>query len=257
MSRKPSLTERFARAVRSALVRIDVRVLVALVSVAGMLAWVMPRQVTAFFFVLSCGIAFSAATLLKEGRAALAAYGFFVCMWSVSQYLLYLFENPGRFDTALTVSVLLGARLFTLLGLALAVPLAATPLTLARTFSWYLGWLAGAEALLCGTVFRGKIRPYFSGGVWRAALALCLMMAFFPRSLRAMSALRRSLTLRAPRLPLSRRVALMGIALLRVVSAQTWDMTLAIASRGLYRPGPWEWGGSREKDSGGNAGSRR
>ena len=235
------LSQRCAFAVKSFIAGIDIRVLVAFVSVAGVLAWTMPWFVTAFFFVLACIIAWTAVIVTREGRGALAAYGFFVLMWSVSQYILYLFEYPGQFDKAIVVAVHLGARLFTLLGLALAVPLAATPLTLGRTLTWYLGWLTGTEKFMCTTVFRGKIRPVLSEGVWRAALALCLMMAFFPRSMRAMSSLRRSLTMRAPHLPLYKRTALMGLAVLRVVSAQTWDMTLAIASRNVYRPEPWVW----------------
>jgi hypothetical protein len=219
----------------------DVRLLVALVSGGGMLAWTMPWPVAAFFFVLACGIAATAFMLLREGRAALTTYGVFVLLWTVSQLVLYLFENPGQFGTALAVSASLGGRLFALVGLALAVPLCATPLMLGRTLSWYLGWLVAAEAFLCAKAFRGRLRPVLAGGVWRAALALCLMMAFFPRAMRALKSLRQSLALRAPGLPARKRTALLGLALLRVVSAQTWDMTLAIASRNIYRPEPWEW----------------
>jgi hypothetical protein len=234
-------TSRLAARVRSRLIRLDTRALVAGVSLAGTLAWVMPWQATAFFFVAACVIALTAVVELREGRAALAAYGVFVLMWTVLQYLLHLLEYPGEFATAGIRAALLGGKLFTLLGLALAVPLAATPLSLGRTLTWYLGWLAGAEKWVCGAIFSGRVRPCLAGGVWRAAMALSLMMAFFPRSLRAMKALRRSLLLRAPRLPVYKRVALMGLALIRVVSSQTWDMTLAIASRNVYRPEPWEW----------------
>ncbi|SBW09800.1 membrane hypothetical protein [uncultured delta proteobacterium] len=234
-------SERLARRVRSGLVRLDTRALVAFVSVAGVLAWVMPWPVTAFFFAAACVIALTAVVELRDGRAALAAYGIFVLIWTVSQLMLYLFEHPGEFGAANVQAALLGGRLFTLLGLALAVPLAATPLTLGRTLTWYLGWLVGAEKWVCGTLLRGKVRPVLAEGVWRAALALSLMMAFFPRSLRAMKELRRSMLMRAPRLRLHKRMALMGLALIRVVSSQTWDMTLAIASRNVYRPEPWEW----------------
>ncbi len=241
MSRKISLPERCARMVRACLVRLDVRILVAFVSISGVLAWVLPWQGGVAFFVLACCIAATAVVELPEGRAALTAYGFFILLWTVSQLLLYLFEYPGRFGEALAVAAHLGGRLFTLLGLALAVPLAATPVMLGRTLTWYLGWVVVSERFVCSVVFRGKLRPVLSGGVWRAALALCLMMAFFPRSLRAMKALRTSLSLRAPHLPLARRVGLMGLAVLRVLSAQTWDMAVAIASRNMYRPELWEW----------------
>lgn len=244
------LGERLARFVRSCILRVDIRILVAFVSLAGVLSWVMPRQVTAVFFTLALIIAATTVKLAREGRGALIAYGLFILLWTVSQLFLYLFEYPGEFGKALELAVLLGAKLFTLLGLALAVPMAATPLTLGRTLTWYLGWLAAMEKFVRVTVLRGKARPFFAGGVWRAALALCLMMAFFPRSMRAMASLRRSLKLRAPGLKLHRRVGLLGLAMLRIVSSQTWDMTLAIASRNLYRPEPWEWAPERKIPAG-------
>lgn len=241
MARSRSFFERFARYVRLWLTRLDTRFLVASVSVAGVLAWVMPWPVTAIFFLVACVVALTAVAELRDGRAALAAYGVFVLIWTVSQLLLFLFEHPGEFAAANIQAALLGGKLFTLLGLALAVPLAATPLTLGRTLTWYLGWLVGLERFVYGTLLCGRVRPFLAGGVWRAALALCLMMAFFPRSLRAMKELRRSMRMRAPRLAPHKRVALMGLALIRVVSSQTWDMALAIASRDLYRPKPWQW----------------
>jgi hypothetical protein len=236
-----SFSKRLAGRVRVRRVRFDTRALVAVVSIAGLLAWVMPWQAAVFFFVPACVIAFTAAVELRDGRTALAAYGVFVLIWTVSQLLLHLFEHPGEFRAANIRAALLGGRLFTLLGLALAVPLAATPLALGRTLTWYLGWLSGAEKWVCGALFRGRVTPVLAGGFWRAALALSLMMAFFPRSMRAMKELRRSMLMRAPRLAPHKRAALMGLALIRVVGSQTWDMTLAIASRNLYRPEPWEW----------------
>ncbi|CAK7008649.1 MAG: hypothetical protein DELT_00351 [Desulfovibrio sp.] len=241
MTCTPDFTERAACFVRSCLRRLDVRLLVAFVSVGGVLAWVGPWRVTALFFCIALAIALTAAKLLREGRGALLAYTFFVILWTASQLMLFLWENPGAFQEAVEISFLLGARLFTLLGLALAVPLTATPFTLGKTLTWYLGWLVGAENFVCSRIFRGKIKPFFAEGVWRAALALSLMMAFFPRVLRAMKSLRQSLAMRAPYLKLHTRVALMGLAILRVVSSQTWDMTLAIASRNVYRPEPWQW----------------
>lgn len=242
-----SFFDQCAHAVHRRIIRTDVRLLVACVSVGGVLAWGMPWQVTVFFCVLAAIIAATAVRLLREARAALAAYGLFILLWTVSQLVLFLWEFPGEVASAFAAAALLGAKLFTLLGLALAVPMAATPLMLGRTLSWYLGWVAGAERWLCAAVFRGKVRPVAAGGIWRAALALSLMMAFFPRSLRAMNGLRRSLALRAPHLKLHARVALLGLALVRIVSAQTWDMALAVASRDVYRPEPWAWGEGRKR----------
>lgn len=241
MASTRSFSDRAARAVHDYIARRDTRLLVAFVSGAGLAVWLLPWPVMLSFAVLAAVIAFAAVKELHDGRAALVAYGLFVLLWTVSQLMLYLFENPGQFADATARSLLLGGKLFTLLGLALAVPLGATPLNLGRTLSWYLGWLVGAEKWVCGTLLRNRVSPVIAGGVWRASLALCLMMAFFPRSMRAMKDLRRSMLMRAPHLALHKRVALMGLALIRVVSSQTWDMTLAIASRNVYRPDPWVW----------------
>ena len=238
--RRPFL-HRPALWLRRHLARCDVRLLVALVTVSGVAAWLAPWQGLFCFFFLACILAATAFLTLPEGRGALTAYGLFVLVWVVSRLCLYLFEHPGAFGPALEGAVLLGMRLFTLLGLALAVPLTVTPLTLGRVLSWYLGWLVRSEAAVCTHLFRGKVRPVLGEGVWRAALALALMMAFFPRTFRTLSDLRRSLARRAPHLPLRRRVTLLGVSVLRILSVQTWDMALAVASRDLYRPQPWCW----------------
>lgn len=223
----------------------DARGLVFAVAALGLLAWTLPWQGVLLLALPACALAGATVLLMPQGRAALAAYGFFVLAWGVSRLLLYLFEHPGAFAPALEGAALLGCRLFTLLGLALAIPLAVTPLTLGRVLTWSLQWLVRAEAAVCAGLFRGKVRPRLGEGVWRAALALALMMAFFPRTLRALSGLRRSLRRRAPNLPLHRRLALLGLAALRVLSAQTWEMTLAIVARDVYRPQPWQWRSGR------------
>lgn len=234
--------DRAANAVRAALERIDTRLLAALVSTGGVLAWVLPRGwAVAVFFCIALVIALTAVKLLRDGRGVLLAYVVFVLLWAGSQFLLFLWENPGAYREALEAALFLGARLFTLLGLALAAPLAATPFALGRTLAWYLGRVAGLERYVRNRIFRGKATPFFTEGAWRAALAISLMMAFFPRALRAMKELRRSLAMRAPNLKPHRRAGLVGLAVLRIASAQTWDMTLAVASRNLYRPEPWEW----------------
>ena len=241
MQWKKTQLRRFARIVRACIARIDPRLLVALVSFGGVLAWVLPWQWGAVFFILACIVTLAAITTLPAVRAAFAAYGLFLLLWMVSQFCLYLFEYPGQVGPALAEASDLGRRLFTLLGLALAMPLATTPLVIARTLNWYLTWLTKPEEVICAKVLRGKVQPMFAGSVWRAALALCLMMAFFPSSMRAVGALKKTLFLRAPHLPLHKKVVFMGLALLRVVSSRTWDMTLAITSRNMDRPGPWGW----------------
>lgn len=236
-----TLAARAAARIHRGLERVDIRLLVALVSLGGVFAWTAPWRAALPVFCIAAVLAFTAANRLREGRGALAAYASFIALWTVSQFALHLWEQPGEEARALELSLLLGGRLFTLLGLALAVPLAATPLALARAFSWYCGWLARVEGVLRRAAGRGGEGTALAEGAWRAALALCLMMAFFPRALRTLKGLRRSLAVRAPHLKAHRRAALLGLALLRAVSAQTWDMALAVASRDLYRAGPWAW----------------
>lgn len=239
MNTEQYLAIRGARFVRRALAASDPRALVAAVTVASVLAWLLPWQGMLCFFILASIVAAAACRVMPGGRQALGAYGVFVLLWTFSGFFLRIFEQPGALGPAMEDALLLGARLFTLLGLAMAVPMAVTPLTLGRTLAWYLQWPARAEAYACSLWPKGGLKPKVFTGVWRAALALALMMAFFPRLLRMLAALRRSLHLRAPRLALHRRLALLGLAVLRVCSAQTWDMALAIASRDLYRPEPW------------------
>ncbi len=239
--RRASLAHSSALRLLALLAALDARALVFSVAGLGILAWILPWNGLFLLLVPACALAATAVYVMPRGRAALAAYGFFVLTWAVSRLCLYLFEHPGAFGPALEGALLLGCRLFTLLGLALAVPLAVTPLTLGRVLSWSLAWLVRLESAVCFGLFRGKIKPLLGEGVWRAALALALMMAFFPRALGALSDLRRSLRLRAPKLPLHRRFTLLALAALRVLSVQTWDMTLAIASRGVYKPEPWRW----------------
>ena len=239
MNTEQPLATRATRLVHRTLAAVDPRALVAAVTAAGVLAWLLPWPGLLCFFALACVLAVTVCRVTPGGRRALSAYGLFVLLWALSSFCLAFFEQPDALAPALEGALLLGARLFTLLGLALAVPLAATPLTLGRTLAWYLHWPARAEAHICSLWPGGRLKPVLFTGVWRAALALTLMMAFFPRLLRIVAALRRSLQLRAPRLALHRRFALLGLAVLRVCSAQTWDMALAIASRDLYRPEPW------------------
>lgn len=239
MNTEQPLATRAARLVHRTLAVADPRALVAAVTITGLLAWLLPWQGLLWFFALACILAVAACRTMPGGRQTLGAYGIFVLLWVLSSFFLRLFDQPDAVGSAMKEALLLGARLFTLLGLAMAVPMAATPLTLGRTLAWYLHWPARAEAYVCSLWPGGGLKPKIFTGVWRAALALALMMAFFPRLLRMLAALRRSLQLRAPRLALHRRFALLGLAVLRVCSAQTWDMALAIASRDLYRPEPW------------------
>ncbi len=230
-----------ALGLRAFLAARDARLLVLCVAALSLTAWLAPWPVLLCLLLPACALACAAVQLMPRGRAVLAAYGFFILIWAGSRFCLYLLEHPGAFSPALAGAALLGCRLFTLLGLALAVPLVVTPLTLGRVLAWILSGPARLEAAACSGPLRGKVRPRLTELAWRAGLALALMMAFFPRAFETLSGLRRTLRLRAPHLPLHRRLALLALAALRILSSQTWDMALAVASRDLYRPGPWQW----------------
>ncbi len=250
MPAKKPLAIRWAVRVRSLVMRADPRALVAGTALAGVAAWFAPWQALPFFFLPACLIGVTAYRLMPQGARLIRVYAFFALLWTVSRLGLYLVEHPGAFADSLEGALMLGARLCTMLGLALAIPLALTPLLVGRVLCWYLSGFAALETrILDLPPLRGRIRPRLAELAWRASLGMVLMMSFFPRALRLLSDLRRSLYLRAPGLPLSRRLALLGMGALRVLSLQTWDMTLSIASRDLYRPEPWNFRGMDYRNS--------
>jgi biotin transport system permease protein len=157
----------------------------------------------------------------------MAAYLAFLVVWTAAQFLLTLSQIPGAYGLAARSAASLGGRLAVVVGLAMAVPLAATPLAVGRAVGWFLGPIDRLLGL--------------SGLSWRAALALCLMMSFLPRAIAAAKALDRTLRLRAPRLPILKRLRLEGEAMLRILGSQAWEAALAIAARDLWRPEPWRW----------------
>ena len=224
------------------LTQLDPRLLALLCALSGICAWTMPWPAL-FFFVPPALVFYVAAfALLPGGRAILAAYAGFSAFWAVSFGLLQYWEHPDNREYFLQAGLIFGLRLFTLLGMALPVPLALTAIKLGRVLTWYVKSLAWLEVKFCSLpALRGKLKPKIAENAWRCGLTLVIMLSFLPRAFRLMQSLGRTLRTRAPGLPLCRRVTLLGFAALRVLSVQTWDMTIAIASRDLYRPLPWEW----------------
>jgi len=224
------------------LTQLDPRLLVLLCALGGVCAWTMPWQSLLFFVPLALLFYLAAFVLLPGSRAMLTAYAVFSAFWATSFGLLQFWEHPGNLEYFLQAGLIFGLRLFTLLGLALPVPLALTAIKLGRVLTWYAKSLAWLEVKFCSLpAVNGKLRPKIAENAWRCGLALVIMASFLPRAFRLMQSLSRALRTRAPHLPLCKRVTLLGLAALRVLSVQTWDMTIAIASRDLYRPVPWEW----------------
>jgi hypothetical protein len=228
--------------IKKQLQRVDSRLLVPLCISFGISAWSLPGQFLLFFVPLALLFYLAAFVLLPGGRIMLAAYVGFSVFWAASFFLLQLWEHPDKLEYSLQAGLVFGFRLFTLLGLALPVSLALTAIKLGRVLTWYVQRLAWLEKQICSCPgFKGKWRPRIAENAWRCGLALAIMAAFLSRAFRLIGSLRRTLRVRSAHLPVLRRLTLLALAVLRVFSVQTLDMTTAIVSRDLYRPLPWEW----------------
>ncbi|MDR2050487.1 MAG: hypothetical protein LBQ63_01765 [Deltaproteobacteria bacterium] len=219
----------------------DPRLLVPLCSFTGMAVWLLPPSILLPLCPLVLLPALAALILLPGGRAVLGVYAGFALFWSLSSFLLQFWEQ-GLLSPALRAALIFGVRLCCLSGPATALGLAVSPLTLGRVLVWYMQRLGVLEAAFCALPpCRGILAPKLAGAAWRCGLTLAVMAVFLPRSLRVLAGLRRSLRLRAPGLAFSRRCFLLGLSALRLLSVQTWELSLSIASRDLYRPQPWAW----------------
>lgn len=215
---------------------LDARALIALVSLGGAVAWFAPWPLLLLFLLPATLSAASAYALLPDGRGAFKAYLGFVVFWAASYIFLQLWEHwgeAGAAQAAMWGGLIFGGRLFAVLGLALLLPLCVSAVTIGRALAWYLS--------LPASPLRGRAREKTLAAAWKAGLGLCIMAAFLPRVFRALKGLLQSVKLRAPHLPLHRRLWLLGLSALRLLSTQTWDMSVSIAARGLYSPEPWAW----------------
>lgn len=236
MQRMQKQSPAWALAFKNCALRLDPRLLVALASLCGMLAWFMPWQALLFFLPPALLAAASAYVLTPNARKALAACMGFVLFWALSYFLLQLWEHhntAGIARHALYGALIFGGRLFAVLGLASVLPLCLSAITTGRVLTWYMQ----RPALL----FSGRIREKMLEAAWKAGLSLAIMAAFLPQTLRAIKALSQSLKLRAPHLPLRRRLGILGMSALRLMGGRTWDMSVSIAVRGLYCAEPWGW----------------
>lgn len=233
-SMKTEKQANWAEAWRALALKADARALIVLVSLGGTLAWLLPWPALLLFLPPAAISAWAAYALLPNGRSAFKAYMVFVLFWALSYFLLQLWEHgSGASGQALWGALVFGARLFTILGLALLLPLCLSAVTVGRALTWYIQRV--------GLLFRGRMRKRVMLAAWQAGLGLAIMAAFMPRVFRAMGGLSQNLKVRAPHLPAHRRFWLLGLSALRLLGSQTWDMSVSIAARGLYRPEPWNW----------------
>ncbi|MDR1658170.1 MAG: hypothetical protein LBT47_11555 [Deltaproteobacteria bacterium] len=228
---------RVAKKIQNILTRTDIRLLVALGAASGLASWLGPIVIVPIFLTAGLPIFWAAIKLKAVPRSVLTAYIVFVILWTSAQFCLSLIEHPEEINQAAWRAFYLGARLTSIVSLALIIPLAATPLKVGRAISWYLE----PGAALWSRLRRSKNSRAQASGAWQVSLGLTLMMSFLPRVCSSLTNLNRSLKLRAPQLSAFRRIRLLGLALLRIIGTQTWEVALAIAGRNLYRPEPWIW----------------
>lgn len=219
---------------RGLALRLDARALIALVSLCGTLAWLLPWPALFIFLPPAAASAGAAYVLTPGGRAAFKAYMGFVLFWALSYFLLQIWEHGS--GAALPVfygALVFGGRLFTVLGLAMLLPLCVSAVTAGRALTWYIQRV--------GLLVGGRMRERVMEAAWKAGLSLAVMASFMPRVFRVLKGLSQTLKMRAPHLPLHRRLMLLGLSALRLLGRQTWDMSVSIAARGLYRAEPWNW----------------
>ncbi len=199
---------------------LDPRVLIAVASLAGLSVWLVPGEAAILIALLAVIAAWGAGAGRKIHRNLLRGYALFLLFWVGTRFLF------GWWNTSLAQAVieasLHGVRLVALLALGIVLSLIATPRSLGLAFAWFL-------------------KPAMRQNAWKAGLAFALMLSFIPRVFRSFTALRRSLNQRCPHLGFYRRTFLLGLSILRVLSLQSWDVAMAVATRNLYRSEPWEY----------------
>jgi biotin transport system permease protein len=143
----------------------------------------------------------------------------FVLFWGLLKAGLDLWAGAA-WTQAAAGGALLALRLFCLLLLGLILALSTPPRQCGLALSW-----AG--------------RPLLGSRAWEPALALALMVHFLPLGWRIMGQVRRTLALRCPHLPLTRRWLVFASAVVRNLARRSWEQAVAVAARGLDRDEVW------------------
>ena len=99
-------------------------------------------------------------------------------------------------------------------------------------------WRGGLGFVLFWGLLKGGL-DLWAGAAWEPALALALMIHFLPLGWRVMGQVRKTLALRCPHLPLSRRWLVFASAVVRNLARRSWEQTVAVAARGLDREEVW------------------
>lgn len=204
---------------RHALAAMDPRVKLATALVLGPIIWRLGPGATALS-ILALGLAaFFTVPGSSFGPAALRGNALFVLVWVAAKALFDIWGGIAP-ATALAESAVFGARLLCLICLGLILAASTSPRQMGAALSYALTPVLGRRA-------------------WKAALALALLVHNLPLAWTAGAAIRRTMRLRCPDLPFSRKPGLFATALLRAVSLTAYDRTMAVAARNLDRPEAW------------------
>ncbi|MDQ7830865.1 MAG: hypothetical protein RDU30_03965 [Desulfovibrionaceae bacterium] len=202
-----------------ALADMDPRVKLAAALLLGPIIWRLGPGATAVSTLTLALLAYFSIPGSGFGPAALRGNAVFVLIWAAAKALFDIWGGVAP-ATALTESAVFGARLLALIFLGLILAASTSPRQMGAALSYALTPVLGRRA-------------------WKAALALALLVHNLPLAWTAGAAIRRTMRLRCPDLPFSRKPGLFATALLRAVSLTAYDRTMAVAARNLDRPEAW------------------
>lgn len=196
------------------------RIVIRTVFFLGVSAWYLPGIVAGGLAVICVLTALFLGAYKRLYRKLLLAYLGFTLLWSLGRFGFALYNGQGVAE-GLLLALDLTARIMILAGVGTSLLLLLTPCRIAKEAGLSVKW-------------------FMPKSFWKLSLALLIMLSYFEVALTAWKGLSQTIALRAGSLPLHQKMRIAGVALLRILTQQTWDRTLAVASRKLDRPKAWE-----------------
>ena len=207
--------------IRSQIASLDRRLLVIASALIGFAAWQVSLEtvllINAFLFLFL----WLQASLLRLKSPAAKSYAFLIIFWTISKFLLDTVSFNTSLETRILDASTMAARLLSLAFLSFIITYNASPRKMGAVLAWFS-------------------KPFLRKNSWKASLALALMLSAMVRIGRTLKSINQTLYLRNPTLPVYRRFMLIGLTTLRILAQESENITIAIASRDLYRPEPWE-----------------
>lgn len=195
------------------------KVVIWTVFLLGASAWYLPGTVAGGLAIICMLTALSLGVCKRPYRKLIWIYFGFILLWSAGRFGFALY-NGQDIATGALLSLDLAIRFMILAGAGTSLLLILTPCGIAKEAGLSIKWLMPKS-------------------FWKLSLALLIMLSYFEVALTAWKGLSQTIALRTGSLPLHQKMRLVGIALLRILSQQTWDRTLAVASRKLDSPEAW------------------